>query len=251
MILFLMWFRKGWTLTWACVLLPIVLSTAPLSAVAQDESAENTAQSGIGRWFVGLWLTDDQQGRLLMQMGDYPSAAARFTDPMWKGMAYYYDEEFMLAAEYFSRSDSDDALFNEANARAQARDYVRAVNRYDRLLARRSDYPGAAANRARVQAIIEEINRLSESQQQEAGVSSEDKELGSDDAVPAQGADEMVWQEAQIKQLTAEQILQDSATSEMWLRGVQQDPSNFLAIKFAMQLQGREAAPQTPPENAQ
>ncbi|MCB1689198.1 MAG: VWA domain-containing protein [Halioglobus sp.] len=251
MLLFLMWFRKGWTLTWACVLLPIVLSTAPLPAVAQDETAESTSQSGIGRWFVDLWLTGDQQGRLLMQMGDYPAAATRFTDPMWKGMAYYYGEEFMLAAEYFSRSDSDDALFNEANARAQARDYVRAVNRYDSLLARRPDYPGAAANRARVQAIIEEINRLSESQQQEAGVSSEDKELGSDDAVPAQGADEMVWQEAQIKQLTAEQILQDPATSEMWLRGVQQDPSNFLAIKFAMQLQGREAAAQAPPENTQ
>ncbi len=47
----------------------------------------------------------------------------------------------MLAAEYFSRSDSDDALFNEANARAHARDYVRAVNRYDRLLARNPGLP--------------------------------------------------------------------------------------------------------------
>jgi Ca-activated chloride channel family protein len=255
MILFLMWFRKGWTLTWACLLLPVVLSTAPLPTIAQDEAEQNEVQSdeqnSANHWFADLWLTGDQQGRLLMQLGRYPEAAARFTSPMWKGMAYYYDEDFMLAAEYFSRRDSDDALFNEANARAQARDYVRAVNRYDRLLARQPDYPGATANRARVQSIIEEINRLSESQQQEAGVSSEDKELGSDDAVPAQGADEMVWQEAEIKQLTAEDILQDPATSEMWLRGVQQDPSNFLAIKFAMQLQGREAEPPPLPESAQ
>src|SRR5690606_23172127 len=101
----------------------------------------------------------------------------------------------------FSRRDSDDALFNEANARAQARDYVRAVNRYDRLLARNPNYAGAAANRTQVQAIIDEINRLSESQQQEDGVGSEDKELSSDDAVPAEGADEIVWQQAEIKQL--------------------------------------------------
>jgi Ca-activated chloride channel homolog len=245
MILFLMWFRKGWTLTWACLVLPMFLSTAPVPAIAKDKpeqaNEEATGQAGRGHWFADLWLTGDQQGRALMQLGHYSEAAARFTDPMWKGMAYYYDEKFMLAAEYFSRRDSDDALFNEANARAQGRDYVRAVNRYDRLLARNPEYPGATHNRDRVQDIIDEINRLSESQQQEAGVGSEERELGSDDAIPAQGADELSWEKAEIKQLTAEQILQDPATSAMWLRSVQQDPANFLAIKFAMQLQDEES----------
>ena len=244
MILFLMWFRKGWTLTWTCLLLPVILSSAPLPAVAQSEVPENAVADSTNHWFADGWLTGDQQGRLLMQLGRYPEAAARFTDSMWKGMAYYYGEEFMLAAEYFSRRDSNDALFNEANAHAQARDYVRAVNRYDRLLVRQPLYPGAVTNRAQVQALIDEINRLSESQQEEAGVGSKEKEMGSDDAIAAPGAEEIVWQETQIKQLTAEQILQDPATSEMWLRGVQQDPSNFLAIKFAMQLQAKETQPQ-------
>jgi Ca-activated chloride channel family protein len=43
--------------------------------------------------------------------------------------------------------------------------------------------------------------------------------------------------------LSADEILQDPATREMWLRGVQQDPSRFLAIKFSMQLQ-RQAKPE-------
>ena len=246
--LFLMWFRKGWTLTWAWLLLPLALGGAPTPVYAQQEEApsDNTNQPG-SHWFADLWMTDDQQGRLLMQMGRYREAAGRFANPMWKGMAYYYAEEFMLAAEYFSRTDSDDALFNEANARAHARDYVRAANRYDRLLARNPDYPGAAGNRQRVQDLIDEINRLSESQQQEAGVSGEDKELGGDDAIPAQGADEISWEQGGITQLSAEDILQDPATADMWLRSVQQDPSNFLAIKFSMQLQREEATP----ENAQ
>jgi Ca-activated chloride channel family protein len=161
---------------------------------------------------------------------------------MWKGLAYYYAEDFMLAAEYFSRSDSDDALFDEANARAHARDYVRAVNRYDRLLERNPDYPGASQNRQRVQELIDEINRLSESQQPEPGVSGEDKELGTDDAIPAQGAEELTWEQAETVSLTADEILADPATAEMWLRSVQQDPSNFLAIKFGMQLQRQSAA---------
>lgn len=245
--LFLMWFRKGWTLTWAWLLLPLALGSTPAPVYAQEEAPpENTKQPG-SHWFADLWMTDDQQGRLLMQMGRYREAAGRFASPMWKGMAYYYAEEFMLAAEYFSRTDSDDALFNEANARAHVRDYVRAANRYDRLLARNPDYPGAAGNRQRVQDLIDEINRLSESQQQEAGVSGEDKELGGDDAIPAQGADEISWEQGGITQLSAEDILQDPATADMWLRSVQQDPSNFLAIKFSMQLQREEASP----ENAQ
>ena len=116
------------------------------------------------------------------------------------------------------------------------------MHRYDRLLARNPDYPGAAANRERVQALIDEINRLSESQQQEAGVGSEKKQLGGDDAIPAVGADELSWEKTELTQLSADDILQDPATREMWLRGVQQDPSRFLAIKFNMQLQ-RQSSP--------
>jgi Ca-activated chloride channel family protein len=252
MALFLMWFRRGWTLTWAWLLVPLLVAGSPGPAQAQAEAPVAAAETREAptasslhsplQWFADLWLSADQQGRLLLQWGEYRAAATRFDDPMWKGLAYYYAEDFMLAAEYFSRSDSDDALFDEANARAHARDYVRAVNRYDRLLARNPDYPGARHNRERVQELIDEINRLSESQQEESGVSGEDKELGSDDAIPAQGADEITWEQAETVKLTAQQILEDPATGEMWLRSVQQDPSNFLAIKFGMQLQDREGA---------
>ncbi len=254
MALFLLWFRRGWTLTWAWLLLPLLLAGGPGTVQAQSEARAEASAAGqtvVGesaasglrsamQWFADLWLTGDQQGRLLLQAGDYRAAAARFEEPMWKGLAYYYAEDFMLAAEYFSRSDSDDALFDEANARAHSRDYVRAVNRYDRLLARNPDYPGARQNRQRVQELIDEINRLSESQQAEPGVSGEDKELGTDDAIPAEGAEELSWEQAKTVKLTAEQILEDPATGEMWLRSVQQDPSNFLAIKFGMQLQREE-----------
>jgi Ca-activated chloride channel family protein len=248
--LFLMWFRRGWTLTWMWLILPVVLSSIPAPALAQQETTPIThEQSAAMRGFADLWLTRDQQGRLFLQLGRYPQAAARFNDLMWKGIAYYYSEDFMLAAEYFSRQDSDDALFNEANARAQGRDYVRAVSRYDRLLARTPDYPGATANRSQVSAIIDEIDRLSASQQQEAGASTQDKQLSGDDAIPAQGADEISWQQTEVIQLTAEDILQDAATSDMWLRGVQQDPSRFLAIKFGMQLRNAETKADMPSRN--
>jgi len=261
MALFLLWFRRGWTLNWAWLAIPLVLQGSPAIVEAQEEPQPAQAQAQAPenddtdqadgwpaiQWFADLWLTGDQQGRLLMQTGDYHAAATRFEEPMWKGLAYYYAEDFMLAAEYFSRSDSDDALFNQANARAHARDYVRAVNRYDQLLARTPNYPGARQNRDRVQALIDEINRLSESQQAEPGVSGEDKELGSDDAIPAQGAEELTWEQAETLTLSADEILADPETAQMWLRSVQQDPSNFLAIKFGMQLQRQSGEREPPP----
>ena len=125
---------------------------------------------------------------------------------------------------------------NSAIAREVAHLYAACGDRLY-LLARNPDYPGAAENRARVQELIDEINRLSESQQQEAGVSSEEKQLDGEDAIPAEGAQELSFEQAEKLQLSAEDILQDPATSDMWLRSVQQDPSQFLAIKFNMQLQ--------------
>ncbi|MFT4824361.1 MAG: Ca-activated chloride channel family protein [Halioglobus sp.] len=240
MALFLMWFRRGWTLTWVWIMMPLILVPPSYPAYAQELSEPQKTDMPENHWFADLWLTPDQQGRILLQRGEYAEAAQRFQDLSWKAIGHYYSEEFMIAAEYFSRTDSDDALFNEAVSRAQGRDYVRARNRYDRLLARSPDYPGAQSNRDRLQELIDEINRLSESQQAEAGVSSEDKELGGDEAIPADGADELSFEKSQLAQLSAEDILQDPATSEMWLRGVQQNPADFLAVKFDMQLQARE-----------
>ena len=234
MVFFLMWFRRGWTLAWTWLLVPFLVLAPPAPSLAESNPQTDN------HWFTDLWLTGDQQGRLLMRWEKYAEAATRFEDPMWKALAHYYDEEFMLAAQYFSRTDNDDALFNEANARAQARDYVRSAVRYDRLLARSPDYPGAQENRQRVQELIEETNRLSESQQAEPGTSSEDLDPNGDDAVPAQGAEDIQLNPQERPQLTAEEILQDPATSEMWLRSVQHDPATFLSIKFNMQLQQRE-----------
>lgn len=248
MALFLLWFRSGWTLTWSftwsALLLSLLLVGQPNPAIAQssepplEEDSNNLLIRATGS-FANFWLTSDQQGRLLLQFGEYELAASRFQDPVWKGLAHYYAEDFMRAAEYFSRSDTTLALFNEANARAHARDYLRALHRYDRLLEKDPAYPGAKRNRLRVAELVDEINRLSESQQQEAGVSSEEKSLSGEDAIPAEGADEINYQKQAVAQLSAQDILRDPQLEQMWLRGVQHDPSNFLAIKFSMQLLAR------------
>ncbi len=221
--LFLLWFRRGWTLQW-CLLLALGL-------------AEPQAARAEGNAFLDLWLTPDQQGALLMQRGDYETAAQRFRDPLRKGFAYYYAEQFELAAEYFARVDTPAARFNQANALAHGEHYLRAVSIYESLLAENPAFRAAEHNRRIVQELIDAINIMSESQADE-GLGS--KELGEDEPRRAEGAERVTMSADQIEQFSAEDILQDEKISEMWMRSVQRDPSHFLSIKFGMQLEQRQ-----------
>ena len=232
MLLFALWFRRGWTLQWCLALVLVGGSVAPAPALAADGNS-------LTRWFMDLWLTPDQQGHWLMQRGEYADAAERFSDPHWKAVAYYYAQEFDLAAEYFSREDSVAARFNRANALAQGERYLPAVELYTRVLEEQPDFEAAERNRRLVQDLIDAINAMSESQRdgkpgEEAGEQQEER---------ADGAEETLMAAQQREQFSAEQILQDEKISEMWMRSVQRDPSYFLAIKFSMQLDQRRESP--------
>ncbi|MEZ5553110.1 MAG: VWA domain-containing protein [Pseudomonadales bacterium] len=220
--LFLLWFRKGWTLQW----LVVVAGATFLMPV-------NSARADFADW----WLTPDQQGRYLFAQGDYAEAAERFEDLRWKATAYYAAEQFDLAAEYFSRDDTPSGLFNRANALAQGRHYLAAVRGYDEVLIRVPGHEGALHNRALVQAIIDEINALSAAQVAEGDETARDP--GAEPRT-ADGAERQVLPGEEARTFTAEEILADERLQEMWLRGVQADPARFLGIKFQMQL---EAAP--------
>ena len=224
-LLFLAWFRKGWTLHWAIAGLILISTGQPVQAA--------------GFRFMDLWLTPDQQGRYYLERGDYGAAAERFEDTAWKAVAYYLNEDFATAAELFLRIETADGTFNLGNAYAHGRQYLLARDAYDRVLRLEPNQAGAARNRAIVQALIDEINRVSESQQAERGERSD--ELGADDPRTAEGAEREDMGPIEVEQVTAEQLLSDEALHEIWMRQVQSDPADFLAAKFFMQLERAEA----------
>ncbi len=225
-LIYLLEFRKGWTLHWGLAAVIVLAAGTSPNTHADD------------RRFIDWWLTADQQGRYYFERGDYGAAAQRFEDTAWRGVAYYLDENFSAAVETFAQIETTEGLFNLANAWAQSQNYVYAVRSYDRLLAQAPGHPGANKNRAIVQAIIDEINRMSESQQGEPGEQSQ--QLG-DEPLRAEGADRKEWGKKEIVQLSADEILADERIRELWLRQVQQNPSIFLSIKFLMQLQQEDA----------
>ncbi len=249
-LIFLVWFRKGWSLHW-CLLLLLINSSVYTPEVNANNVAKTEPQEGsqvahsgdrvldqLGASFMNLWLTPDQQGRWYFERGDYETAAQRFHDSAWKGIAYYYNENFKTAAELFTQIETVDGMFNLANAQAQGQLYLDAVKTYDQVLKKAPGHIGATKNRALVQALIDEINQMSQNQQPEQGESI--RELG-DEPQRADGAEQQEGLPTEVQQLTAEQILADQQVQDLWMKQIQQDPSRFLKVKFQMQLnQGGE-----------
>ena len=188
-----------------------------------------------GKSFLSLFITNDQLGQLYYNSEKYEKAANAFLDPYWKGMAHYLNEDFTVAVDYFSQINTDEALFNRANAWAHSMNYVYAINDYDELLKRNPKHSEALINRPIVQTIIDDIMRLSKSQKEESGDSSKMK--GEEDPMMAEGAERQTFDKKEIEQYTAEELLNDPSIAELWMKQVQTNPSQFLRSKFHMQLQ--------------
>ncbi|NND00830.1 MAG: VWA domain-containing protein [Gammaproteobacteria bacterium] len=234
-LIWLLWFRSGWTLNWCIAVIFLASLASPKPLMASDSAIDIKS---VGERFIGLWLTPNQQGRYYLERGEYQKAARSFEDINWRGIAYYRAEKFAAAAEMFSRIETADGQFNLANALAHDRHYVLAVKTFDSVLQMQPAHKSAMKNRDFVQAIIDEINLLSASQKSEDGTSS--RELSEGEPQTADGAVRDDVEVAETEQLTAEQILLDEQLNETWMRQVQKDPARFLSVKFHMQLQRRE-----------
>ncbi|MAZ86671.1 MAG: hypothetical protein CL693_03425 [Cellvibrionaceae bacterium] len=180
--------------------------------------------------FFDLWLTRDQQGQILFHQGHYAEAANRHSSAQWQAYSFYGAQKFKQAAILYSQYSDVDSLMAQANALAHASEYVNARNLYREIVKQDPDHQGAQHNLKIVQALIDDINRMSESQRPEGN----SKALG-DEPQRGDGAEKKETRVQELEQYTSEQLLLDSALNQMWLRQVQKDPANFLSQKFSLQ----------------
>ncbi len=203
-VLTLLWFRRGWTIRWASVLLLALGLGAP--AQAAD--------------LLDPWLTPDQQGRLAFQRGDYALAAERFVDPMWRGTALYRAGRYEDAIQAFARVDTAESFYDQGNALARLGKFAEAVASYDEALKRRPDFREATANRELVRTLIPPEKK--DEQQEEA---------------PDMKPDDVKFDE-KGKKGKAGRVELGTQTAEMWMRALQTTPAQLLQRKFAIQAQG-------------
>ncbi|HHF3035884.1 TPA: VWA domain-containing protein [Vibrio diabolicus] len=266
-LIMMLWFRKGWLVQWCVIVMVSGTLLMPTSALAENISVKAeqpqvvqkvTAFDKVAQWWWDLWLTPDQQGQRLFNKQAYLEAAKHFVDPLRKGMAYYYASEFELAHSAFLEMQNDPSeevrdygLYNAASALARQREYLAARDLLKSLankptLSERLR-PDVEHNLKVIGGIVEDINRMSESQ---AGTEQEaSTELG-DNPQTAEGADEKTSAELMIKEtLSADDILGSQELADKWLKRVEADPKYFLNAKFQIQLRSIETGESTSTAN--
>ena len=203
-----LWFRRGWTIRWASVVLLALALAAPDRADA------------FGWRFADLWLTPDQQGRLAYERGDFAAAAERLADPMWKVVALYRAGRYDEAIEAFARADTAESYFNQGNALAQLGKFPAAAASYRQALERRPDWPDAKANLALVQSLIPKP-----------------KEDDEEEEAPNLKPDEIQFDDKGKKGKSGQTQIGKRQTAEMWMRNIQTTPADLLARRFAIEAQ--------------
>lgn len=219
----LLWFRRGWVIQRGVITLLALLSTG-------------CTPSDVESAWLDLWLTPDQQGRLFFEKGDYKRAAEHYTDPMWKGVAYYTAGDFEHAEEQFSRIDTIEGLFNLANAHAQKKEIVSAIAVYDQVLKRRPTHRGARKNRDYLKGVLAGLEQTSDldtlDHPAEAPADATQAKLRKDQT---QGPRDPGAEEA--PQAKNEKRSLSGAENDRWMKRVTTSPADFLRAKFAIQEQ--------------
>jgi Ca-activated chloride channel family protein len=216
-LLGLLWFRKGWTVQWAPALLLLALTGC---------------SSGPGEFrFADLWLTANQQGRYFFEREDYATAAERFEDPMWKGLAFYRAGDYDSAINWLARIQFPEGYYNLGNAFAQIGSYEQAIESYELALEARPDWIEAEENRALVASLIPPPEEERPGDAPPPG----DPTFDPDEVRFDERGEQGQQGEVEMSMLTDEQI------AEMWLRRLQTSPADFLRIKFALQEESSRA----------
>lgn len=198
-----LWFRKGWTVRWSTVIFWVILNT------------------NVNAEFIDLWLTKDQQGRYAFEKGDYKTAAQKFQDPLWKGIAAYHAGDYPEAISSFAMVDSAEGYFHLGNCYAHLKKYADAITAYDEAIKRKPGFPEAIANRALVLSFIPKQKKDDEGEE-----------------APDLPPDEVKFDDKGKRGKTGKvQVPQwdPSKMADIWMRRIQVTPADFLRQKFLIQ----------------
>lgn len=224
LVVYLMWFRKGWLVHWG-----IILCLSSFSFYSPNVTASEWS-------FVDLWLTKDQQGQYYYQQGEYKLSAELFDNDQWKATAYFQAGEYEIAQQYFMRNDDLHSQLGVAASLTHQKEYLAAKRFYISLLEVYPNSIAAKTNLIIVEKIIKDIEQFTKSQANNNEQQSS-RDLG-DKPQTSEGLQQEVESKLLIKEvLTAEQILSNASENDKWMRAVQSDLSDFLTSKFYIQFE--------------
>ena len=185
-------FRRGWVLS-VVLCAGTLAPTQPAMASGWDE----------------LWQRKDQQAAQALQKGEYEQAARLAEDPAYRGSALYRQGDYEKAVEDFKRAPGADASYNRGNALARLSKYKEAISAYDQALELRPGMEDALANKAAVEALLDQQQKSQEPSDQQ-----DDQDQSSEQEQQASSAQDDSEQEEQSKQADSDDSGDQEASSQ-------------------------------------
>jgi len=216
-----LWFRRGWTMRWAVVVLALLAAAPQGRAEDQDPGLASRLEAEIAGWF---W-TPDQQGQRAMERHDYEAAAAHFLDPYHRGYALYRDGQYAEAVAVLDRLDTPEAATLQGISHIRLRAYRDAVEDFRKALSRAPGDPVLAANLATAEAIVDYVERVQE--QSDTGDTEEMK--------PDEVAFDNKDNRGQDTEVPVPQTASMPLSADQWMSGVDTETGDFLRQRFALE----------------
>ncbi|MBS0358671.1 MAG: tetratricopeptide repeat protein [Proteobacteria bacterium] len=106
--------------------------------------------------WADLWWTPDQQAQRQLKKGDPKTAAQKFENPEWRGVANYRSEQYEQSLKDFSQSNNLIDLYNSGNALAQLGQYEDAISAYEKVLEKNPNDADAKFNRDLLKKLLQQ-----------------------------------------------------------------------------------------------
>ena len=95
---------------------------------------------------AGFFLNGNQEGLKHFEASDFQEASRQFTDPLWKGAAYYRMGDYDKAYEEYAKASGVTALYNQGNALAKSGKTDEAIKKYEEVLKKNPNHEDAKFN---------------------------------------------------------------------------------------------------------
>ncbi|MDW7693556.1 VWA domain-containing protein [Flammeovirgaceae bacterium SG7u.111] len=245
LVLILFWFRRGWVVA-ANLVFCLVLPSC-----------------GEVKTWEDLWYSKDYQAQKSYNEGDFEKAAALYQDPFNKGVAYYKAGNYDAAIFAFEQDTSLNSQYNKGLALVAAQRFEEAQQVFEELAEAHPEFDAAKKSLKQTEDRMMEIDslrsidptstRLPENKKEdqpplnERTAKGEDEELTSDtqvDELPETG--DRVTDEVETGVRKAEELERPpedfesgagEKASNVLLRKISDDPSEFLKRKFKYQVE--------------
>jgi Ca-activated chloride channel homolog len=190
-------FRRGWLLS-ICLMIFI-----------------SPQQQAYALGWADIWSNKNQQGVQAFNTDEFDNAAGLFEDGNWRAASYYRNGDYQAALNELNAQTGLNANYNKGNTLARLKRYADAIAAYDEVLAEQPDHTDALFNKAIVQNLLEEQEKMQAEDQQENEQGQEQEQNESEQSQSEQQQNQEQAQQSEQDQESSDQPPEQQEESEV------------------------------------